>query len=59
MPIVVERKLFATGDSLAITLPKDWIKNFHLKAGDAVEIVLEDELTIKAKKEKGLYTIQT
>ena len=51
MPVVAERKLFATGDSLAITLPKDWIKTFKLKAGDSLEIVLEDELVIRVKKE--------
>jgi len=58
MPIVVERKLFATGDSLAITLPKDWIKNFKLKAGDSLEIVLEEELVVRVKK-KDIDSIQT
>ena len=46
MALVIERKLFATGDSLAITIPKDWTKQFGLKAGANVEIVLGDELVI-------------
>ena len=50
MPIMVERKLFATGDSLAITLPRDWIKNFNLKSGDSLEIVLDEELKIRVKR---------
>lgn len=50
MPIVVERKLFATGDSLAITLPKAWTKYFRLKAGDSVEIIANDEVTVRVKK---------
>jgi len=50
MPIVVERKLFATGDSLAVTLPKSWVRYFRLKAGDTVEITADGELTVRVKK---------
>ena len=52
MPIFVERSLFKTGDSLAVTLPKAWTKYFQLKAGDQVEIVANDELVIRVKKEE-------
>ncbi len=50
MQIRAERKLFATGDSLAVTLPKAWINCFHLKAGDTLEVVATDEVTIRIKK---------
>lgn len=50
MPILVERKLFATGDSLAVTLPKEWARYFQLKAGDVVEVVANTELSIKPKR---------
>ena len=50
MPILVERSLFKTGDSLAVTLPKAWLEYFRLRAGDQVEIVANDELTIRVKK---------
>ena len=50
MPNLVERKLFATGDSLAVTLPKPWINYFRLKAGDSVEMVTNDEVVIRIKK---------
>jgi antitoxin component of MazEF toxin-antitoxin module len=59
MPIKVERKLFATGNSLAITLPQEWIKNFALKAGDSIEIVLEEELIIRPKQNNNIDSIQT
>jgi len=53
MPIFVERSLFKTGESLAVTLPKAWTKYFQLKAGDRVEIVANnDELIIRVKKEE-------
>ncbi|MDD5703167.1 MAG: AbrB/MazE/SpoVT family DNA-binding domain-containing protein [Dehalococcoidales bacterium] len=53
MPIIeVERKLFATGDSLAVTLPKAWTHHFQLKAGDIVEVVADDDVIIRTKKAK-------
>lgn len=50
MSVVIERKLFATGDSVAVTIPKDWVRHFGLKAGDSVEITFGDELVIRAKE---------
>jgi antitoxin component of MazEF toxin-antitoxin module len=47
MLIEVERKLFATGDSLAITLPKAWTKYFRLKAGDTLKVVANNEVIIR------------
>lgn len=52
MNLLVERPLFRTGQSLAVTLPAAWIKHFQLKAGDQVEIVANDDIVIRAKKEK-------
>jgi antitoxin component of MazEF toxin-antitoxin module len=63
MPIPEERPLFKTGESLAVTLPKVWIKHFHLQAGDRVEIVVDEELVIRVRREgekrKGLDFVQT
>jgi len=61
MPIPEERPLFKTGESLAVTLPRVWIKYFHLRAGDRVEIVVNEELIIRVKREErdkksGFYT---
>ena len=53
MPILVERSLFKTGeDSLAVTLPKAWTRYLHLKAGDRVLIVANDELVIRLKDQE-------
>ena len=52
MPILVERSLFKTGESLAVTLPKAWTRYFQLRAGDKVEIVVNDDLKIRIKKER-------
>ena len=50
MPTVVKRSLFKTGDSVAVTLPKVWIRGHHLHRGDEVEIIADDDLTIRAKQ---------
>jgi len=50
MPILVERKLFKIGEgAIAVTLPKAWISYYHLKPGDKVEIVGNEELIIRIK----------
>ena len=58
MPILVERKLFKIGEgAIAVTLPKAWIRYYHLKPGDKVEIVGNGELIIRIKagpEEKSL-----
>ena len=51
MPIPVERSLFKIGSSLAVTLPRVWTRRFQLQAGDQVEILVDDELVVKVKKE--------
>lgn len=50
--IVVERSLFKTGNSLAVTLPKAWISYFGLRPGDRVVIIANDDIVIEAKKQK-------
>ena len=51
MPIKVERILFRVGEgSLAVTLPKAWVVYNQLKAGDVVEIIVNDGLTVHIKE---------
>jgi antitoxin component of MazEF toxin-antitoxin module len=47
MPSLENRKIYAAGRSLAITLPKGWLSYFGLKAGDEVQIVANGELVIR------------
>jgi bifunctional DNA-binding transcriptional regulator/antitoxin component of YhaV-PrlF toxin-antitoxin module len=52
MQIRVERTLLKVGeDSFAVTLPKAWISYKQLKHGDIVEIIVNDDITIRAKAE--------
>ena len=54
MPIKVERILFRVGEgSLAVTLPKAWVIYNRLKAGDRVEVIVNDGVTIHIKGKLG------
>ena len=54
MPIKVERILFRVGEgSLAVTLPKAWVVYNHLKAGDTVEVIVNDGVLIHVKDKPG------
>ncbi len=58
MPILVERKLFKTGEgAIAVTLPKAWTNYYHLKPGDRVEIIGEDELVIRIKNQPKMPSL--
>jgi len=54
MPILEERMIYRVGkSSLAITLPRGWLKYFGLEPGDEVEITANGELTIRPLKKQG------
>ena len=54
MPIQVERILFRVGEgSLAVTLPKAWVTYNRLKAGDTVEVIVNDGVLIRVKENPG------
>ena len=57
MPILEERMIYRVGkSSLAITLPRGWLKYFGLEPGDKVEITANGELTIRPLKRQGNET---
>jgi AbrB family looped-hinge helix DNA binding protein len=48
MPTLTMRKLIKFGQTgLVITIPKDWIRYYDLKAGDRLEVIAERELIIR------------
>ena len=54
MQIKVERTLLRVGeDSFAVTLPKAWISYKQLKHGDVVEVIVNDDVIIRAKPGPG------
>ncbi len=46
-----ERKLIEIGGSQLIVLPHDWIAGMELRTGDKVEVLYDEDVTIKVKKE--------
>jgi antitoxin component of MazEF toxin-antitoxin module len=53
MPILTERRIVRFGEnSLAVTLPKAWVKYFRLKQGDRVEVIANNELIIRVKQDR-------
>jgi antitoxin component of MazEF toxin-antitoxin module len=57
VPISEERKIYRVGkSSLAITLPRNWLKYFGLIAGDTVEITGDGDLTIHPLKKQKLLS---
>jgi antitoxin component of MazEF toxin-antitoxin module len=59
MPILVERSLFKIGDSMAVTLPKGWVRYYRLRPGDLVEITANDEIVIRVKELKEKFIFDT
>ena len=54
MGIIVERTIFRTGErSFAITLPIGWVRYSGLEQGQQVEIVINDDLTVRVKRTPG------
>ena len=55
MPIKVERILFRVGEgSFAVTLPKAWVTYNRLKAGDKVEVIVNDGVLIRVKEKPAV-----
>ncbi len=46
MPSLENRKVYAVGRSLVVTLPRGWLAYFNIKAGDRVKIVADQDLVI-------------
>ncbi len=49
----MQRKIFKTGHSLAVTLSKKILEELSLKEGDAVEILLDDKKVVIKKTTKN------
>jgi antitoxin component of MazEF toxin-antitoxin module len=53
MPVMFERKLFATSGSLRVNIPLEIVKALDLKEGDTALISLNDHQMILEKAKKG------
>ena len=53
MPTLTFRKIIKLGNAgLVFTIPKDWSRYYKLKAGDRLEVIANDELTIRTMNKK-------
>jgi len=56
MPSIFERSLIRMGkEAFCIVIPKAWIRYYQLKAGDKLEVIANEELTIRPVR-KGRKT---
>ncbi len=54
MPTLTLRKLIKFGDGgLVITIPKSWVRYYKPKSGDRLEVIANEELTIRPTR-KGV-----
>ena len=52
MPSLFKRSLIRVGkDSLVVVVPKSWIRYYGMKPGDRLEVIANDELTIRPVKQ--------
>ena len=51
MPTQTIRKLIKFGrDGVVMTVPREWIRYYGLKAGDRLEVIADGELTIRPER---------
>jgi len=48
------RRVFKLGDSLAITLPKEYVRSRQLKEGSLVEVIFDDWMHVVPLNEREL-----
>jgi len=52
MPTVTTRKVIKLGkNGLVITLPAGWVRYYHLKAGDRLEVIANKKLIVRPIKQ--------
>ena len=51
MPTLTTRKVIKLGkNGLVITLPTGWVRYYDLKAGDRLEVIANEKLTVRPIK---------
>jgi len=54
MPILTLRKLIRFGgDGVVITVPTGWVRYHKLKAGDRLEVIVNDNLVVRPNRTTG------
>lgn len=58
IPKIEKRKLITSGNSIVLTVPKDWIEENKLKAGDEVLMVSNGDLTFTKIEEHKIEELR-
>ena len=58
LPIVTHRTLVASGGSIMVTIPQEWLKQNDLKAGDKVILVANGHLTVHKDNQELINKIK-
>jgi antitoxin component of MazEF toxin-antitoxin module len=58
IPIVEKRRLVASGSSVVLVVPKQWLSENSLKAGDDVLMVANGDLTYKKMTKENVDRIK-
>ncbi len=53
MPNTRARKIVRVGDSLAVTLPPDWLRGNGLGAGDRVALTYDSDVRVRIPRASG------
>lgn len=59
VPKVEKRKLMTSGTSIVLTVPKDWLEENKLEAGQEVIMVMNGKLTFMPITEENVKSIRT
>ncbi len=57
-PIVKKGKLVTSGSSVVVTIPKEWLEEHQLKAGDDIMIISNGELRVLKMDEENITKIR-
>lgn len=49
---MLTQKLYRNGNSVAVTIPKDYLKNLDLKEGEEVVLIQEEDTILISKNKK-------
>ncbi len=54
MPVLEERRITLSGSSFIMTLPKEWIEENNIKAGDTVLVKANGHIEVRVKSQDNL-----
>lgn len=53
-PTIKKRKIIKSGNSLVVTLPKEWLEDRKLSEGDELMMIVDEDIQIKEPTDKNI-----